>query len=155
MNIKITNSGFSTMGMFGMNHRLIEINGVPLFYTCTAFDSKDHRVFVLKPDRQICHIVKHNVVVDDQWVLGHIDELMEEAEKHNNVYIYCVTTSGMIVRPCKESFSWGAPKYRSGYSTDTFDMGSDLFTDVMKDIIENDEITRVYFIDSITGKELS
>ncbi|UYD59146.1 hypothetical protein HPMBJEAJ_00031 [Aeromonas phage avDM6] len=178
MNIKITTSGFSTLGMFGQNHRLIEINGVPLLYTCTAYDINDPRVFVLESNRQLNNIVKrnvvvdtqwvmdhidelteevekHNVVVDTQWVLDHIDELIEEAEKHNSVYIYCVTTSGMIVRPSRESFSWGAANYISGHSTDTFDMSSDLFVSVMKDIIENDEITRFYFVDSITGKELS
>uniref|UniRef100_A0AB39TZW3 Uncharacterized protein n=1 Tax=Aeromonas phage vB_AdhaM_G2 TaxID=3238786 RepID=A0AB39TZW3_9CAUD len=155
MNIKITNSGFSTVGMFGQNHRLIEIDGTPLFYTCTAFSPNDHRIFVLKSDRQLCHFVPRGVVVDEEFVFNNIDKLMEESESHNNVYIYCVTTTGMIVRPVKESFSWGAPSYKGGYSSDVFDMESDLFSNIMKHIIEDDNINHFYFVDAITGKEIN
>lgn len=154
MNIRITNSEFSTVGMFGENHRLIEINGKPLFYTCTALSPDDHRIFVLKSNRQLCNFVPNGVVVDAEFIKDNIDKLMEEVEYRNPVYIYCVTTSGMVVRPIRETFSWGLPRYDGGYSSDTFDMSSVLFSDIMKHIIHDDDINTFYLVDAITGKEI-
>lgn len=154
MSITIEKSGFSTMGMFGNNHRLIYIDGNPLFYTCTAFDDNDHRIFVLKTNRQLMGAVEKGVRPSFSWIEENIEILIDAIEKKNPVYVYCKTTTGMIIRPNKESFFYSAPRYDAGHSNDSFDPDLPWFEWMIDEIIKNEDINSFWFVDSITGKEV-